>query len=57
MMKELTIGQIAQRAGIQTSAIRYYESIGLLPSPKRVNKRRYYDLSVLRRLGLIQLAR
>ena len=56
-MKELTIGEIAQRAEIQPSAIRYYERIGLLPQPKRVNGRRYYDPSILQRLNLIQLAR
>jgi MerR family transcriptional regulator, redox-sensitive transcriptional activator SoxR len=56
-MKELTIGKIAQYAGVQTSAIRYYESEGLLPPPKRVNGHRRYDLSVLKRLGLIQLLR
>jgi len=27
----LTIGQVAERAGIRASAIRYYESIGVLP--------------------------
>lgn len=56
-MKELTIGEVAKRAGIETSAIRYYESVGLIPPPKRMNGRRRYDPSVLRRLGLIQLAR
>jgi len=56
-MKELTIGEIAHSAGIQPSAIRYYESVGLLPHPKRVNGRRYYDPSILQRLNLIQLAR
>src|SRR3954470_16609668 len=29
----LLIGELAQRAGLATSAIRYYESIGLLPEP------------------------
>lgn len=56
-MKELTIGEVARQAGIQASAIRYYESVGLLPPPERVNGRRCYDLSVLQRLGLILLAR
>src|SRR5690606_27929808 len=56
-MKDLTIGEVAHSAGIQTSAIRYYESVGLLPPPKRVNGRRRYDPTVLRRLALIQLAR
>ncbi len=56
-MKELTIGEVARRAGIQTSAIRYYESVGLLSSPQRVNGRRCYDPSVLHQLRLIRLAR
>ena len=56
-MKQLTIGEVACYAGIQASAIRYYEREGLLPPPDRVNGHRRYDLSVLKRLGLIQLAR
>lgn len=56
-MKELTIGQVARYAGIQTSAIRYYEREGLLPPPKRVNGKRRYDADILKRLGLIQLVR
>lgn len=57
MLKELTIGEVAQLAGLETSAIRYYERMGLLPPPKRVNGRRRYDPDVLKRLGLIQLVR
>lgn len=55
-MNELTIGEVARLAGIQTSAIRYYESKGLLPRPGRVSGQRRYDSSVLKRLGLIQLS-
>lgn len=55
-MKELTIEEVAGRAGIHTSAIRYYESVGLLPRPKRLNGRRRYGLGVLRQLAVIQLA-
>jgi MerR family transcriptional regulator, redox-sensitive transcriptional activator SoxR len=57
MVKELTSGEVARYAGIQTSAVRYYESVGLLPAPKRVNGHRRYDPNVLKRLGLIQLVR
>lgn len=55
-MQEWTIGEVALRAGIRTSALRYYECIGLLSAPKRVNGRRHYDESVLPRVALIQLA-
>jgi MerR family redox-sensitive transcriptional activator SoxR len=53
----LTIGEVAQQAGIHTSAIRYYESMGLLPPPKRVNGRRRYEPDVIKRLGVIQVIR
>ena len=55
-MEELTIGEVAQRAGIRSSAIRYYESVELLPAPRRVNGRRRYDSSVFKRLAVIQVA-
>jgi MerR family redox-sensitive transcriptional activator SoxR len=55
-MQELTIGEVARRTGIRTSALRYYESIGLLPPPGRVNGWRRYDESILPRVALIQLA-
>lgn len=49
----LTIGEVARRAGIRASAIRYYEEAGLLPEPERVGGKRRYDEGVLRRLALI----
>lgn len=55
-MEELTISEVARRAGIRPSAIRYYESSGILPTPRRASGRRRYDGSVLQRLALIQLA-
>ena len=56
MSEALTIGEVARRAGMQSSAIRYYERIHVLPAPERINGRRRYDLGVLRRLAVIQLA-
>ena len=53
---EMTIGQVAQRAGIAASSIRYYESIGLLPEPERVHGHRRYDGEVLGRLAFIGVA-
>lgn len=49
----LTIGAIARRAGVATSVIRYYETIGLLPVPTRLNGRRRYDASTVQRLHVI----
>jgi len=55
-MEELTIGEVARRAGIRASAIRYYESVKVLPAPQRKNGRRRYDSNVLDRLAVIQMA-
>ena len=52
----LAIGEVAQRAGVRPSTIRYYESIGLLPPPARVNGRRRYDATVLDRLRIVRTA-
>lgn len=53
---EMTIGTVARLAGTATSAIRYYEEIGLLPPPVRVNGRRRYDASAVQRLCVIERA-
>ena len=55
-MEELPIGEVARRAGISPSALRYYERIGLLPAPKRVSGRRRYDDSTVQMLKVVQLA-
>src|SRR5690606_37273051 len=52
----LTIGQVADRAGIATSRIRYYERIGVLPPAERVAGRRRYGEETVRRLSLIDAA-
>ena len=53
---ELTIGEVARRAGVPTSSIRYYERIGVLPEPSRQGGQRRYDAEVLGRLGFIGVA-
>ena len=53
---ELLIGEVASRAGLRPSAIRYYESIGLLPEPERAAGRRRYPPEVLRTLAVIGAA-
>ncbi len=52
----MRIGEVAERAGVATSQIRYYERIGLLPAPERVSGQRRYDAAVLRRLAVIGVA-
>ena len=53
----LTIGEVARRAGVRASAIRYYEEAGLLEEPERVGGKRRYDEETLRRLALIGSAK
>jgi MerR family redox-sensitive transcriptional activator SoxR len=52
----MTIGQLAQRAGINTSAIRFYERIGVLPVPERIGGQRRYSERALGRLRIIDVA-
>ncbi|ASC78570.1 transcriptional regulator [Serratia marcescens] len=52
----MKIGELAERAGVAASAIRYYEQQGLLPKAVRsVNGYRVYSESALERLHLIQI--
>jgi MerR family transcriptional regulator, redox-sensitive transcriptional activator SoxR len=53
----LAICDVARAFGLRTSAIRYYEQIGILPSPARRNGQRRYEKSVLFRLAVVQQAR
>ena len=53
----LTIGQLARRAGLNTSAIRFYERNGVLPSAERVSGQRRYGPDALYRLGVIDTAK
>jgi MerR family redox-sensitive transcriptional activator SoxR len=50
----LTIGEVAERAGLRTSALRYYEGAGLLEPAMRISRQRRYDESALERLTVIQ---
>ena len=55
--KDLAISDVARVFGLRTSAIRYYEQIGILPPPMRKNGQRRYNDSVLFRLAVVQRAR
>lgn len=54
--KGIAIGEVARRAGINASAIRYYEKAGLLAEPDRVNGRRRYGPEVLDLLAVVRVA-
>ena len=56
-MPQLTISEVARQVGLQPSAIRYYERIGILLPGQRINGQRRYDTTVLYRLAVIQRAR
>lgn len=56
-MPELSIGEVARRANVRSSTLRYYESVGVLPAPIRVNGRRRYGPEVLDLLAAVRVAR
>jgi MerR family transcriptional regulator, redox-sensitive transcriptional activator SoxR len=56
MIEEMSIGEVAKHAGVNTSTVRYYDRLGLLPKPRRVHKHRRFDPSVLHWLTLIDFA-
>lgn len=53
----LSIGQLAERTGLSTPTIRYYEEVKLLPRPMRASGRRVYDEGSLDRLLVITFAK
>src|SRR5207244_5931477 len=55
--EDLAISDVARVFGLRTSAIRYYEQIGILPPAIRKNGQRRYDNSALFRLAVVQRAR
>lgn len=56
-MKFLDIAEVAARAGIPASALRFYEEKGLIASVGRRGLRRLFTADVLERLALIALGR
>ncbi|MFJ4188042.1 redox-sensitive transcriptional activator SoxR [Kitasatospora sp. NPDC089509] len=53
----LSVGEVARRAGIATSAVRFYEDQGLISSERSAGNQRRYRRHVLRRISLILVAK
>ena len=56
-MPGMSIGEVARRMGLRSSAIRYYERLGLIPKVPRRSGRRRYDERVLERLAMVRFAK
>jgi len=54
MESELAIGDVAERSGVAASALRFYESIGLISASRTTGNQRRYRRSTLRRIAVIQ---
>ena len=55
-VQRLAIGEVAARARMSASRIRYYEKQGLLPEPERTSGRRRYSEEVFGRLAIVDAA-
>jgi MerR family redox-sensitive transcriptional activator SoxR len=51
---ELTIGELSERSGVSSSALRFYEGQGLISSERTGGNQRRYERATLRRVALVQ---
>ena len=56
MGERLTIGQVAERTGVNASALRFYEDEGLLTPERTAAGHRRYPRDLLRRVSFIRAA-
>ncbi|MBA2504712.1 MAG: redox-sensitive transcriptional activator SoxR [Thermoleophilaceae bacterium] len=56
MSEQLTIGEVADRSGVATSALRFYEDRGLISSDRNGAGHRRYSRAVIRRIAFITYA-
>lgn len=52
----MKIGELASRANMPASTLRYYEKVGVLARPQRVNGQRVYPPDALKRLKVVRIA-
>jgi MerR family transcriptional regulator, redox-sensitive transcriptional activator SoxR len=56
LANRVTIGELARRAGVAASALRYYEQLGLISSDRSAGGQRRYARATLRRVAFIRAA-
>ena len=56
MSELLTIGEVARRSGVASSALRFYEERGLITSQRAGSGHRRYPRAVLRRIAFVVFA-
>lgn len=56
MSETLTIGEVARRSGVATSALRYYEERGLIRAERNSSGHRRYPRPVIRRVAFVVFA-
>ncbi len=54
--RQLSVGDVARRAGVAVSTLHFYESKGLIASTRSEGNQRRYDRTVLRRVAIIKVA-
>jgi MerR family redox-sensitive transcriptional activator SoxR len=52
----LSIGEVAERTGVATSALRYWEELGLISSERTTGNQRRYERATIRRVSFIRAA-
>jgi MerR family redox-sensitive transcriptional activator SoxR len=55
-VEPLTIGELSARSGVATSALRYYERLGLIRATRTTGNQRRYQRAELRRVAFIRIA-
>jgi MerR family transcriptional regulator, redox-sensitive transcriptional activator SoxR len=53
----MTIGEVARKTGLRSSAIRFYERAGVLPNPVRTSGQRRYDDRIFDRIAVLERAK
>jgi DNA-binding transcriptional MerR regulator len=54
MAESLTIGELARRTGVTTSALRYYDELGLVRPDRRISGHRRYGVDAVAEVGVVR---